>query len=126
MKSVMSGLLAAVVLGVGLSSSAMAGDAALGEKVFKKCKACHVVDKEKHKTGPHLVNIMGRTAGTAEGYKKYSKAMKNSGIVWDEETLNGYLEKPKKYLKGTRMAFAGLKKEKDRANVIAYLKQYSN
>ena len=126
MKSVVSGLLAAIVLGVGLSSSAMAGDAALGEKVFKKCKACHVVDKEKHKTGPHLVNIIGRTAGTAEGYKKYSKAMKNSGIVWDDETLNGYLEKPKKYLKGTRMAFAGLKKEKDRANVIAYLKQYSN
>ena len=126
MKSVVSGLLAAVVLGVGLSSSAMAGDAALGEKVFKKCKACHVVDKEKHKTGPHLVHIIGRTAGTAEGYKKYSKAMKNSGIVWDDETLNGYLEKPKKYLKGTRMAFAGLKKEKDRANVIAYLKQYSN
>ena len=126
MKSVVSGLLAAVVLGVGLSSSAMAGDAALGEKVFKKCKACHVVDKEKHKTGPHLVNVIGRTAGTAEGYKKYSKAMKNSGIVWNDETLDGYLEKPKKYLKGTRMAFAGLRKEKDRANVIAYLKQYSN
>ena len=126
MKSVVSGVLVAVVLGVGLSSSAMAGDAALGEKVFKKCKACHVVDKEKHKTGPHLVNIIGRTAGSAEGYKKYSKAMKNSGIVWDDETLNGYLEKPKKYLKGTRMAFAGLKKEADRANVIAYLKQYSN
>lgn len=126
MKSYVSGLLAAVVLGVGLSSSAMAGDAALGEKVFKKCKACHVVDQEKHKTGPHLVNVIGRAAGTADGYKKYSKAMKNSGIVWDEETLNGYLEKPKKYLKGTRMAFAGLKKEEDRANVIAYLKQYSN
>ena len=126
MKSFVSGVLVAVVLGVGLSSSAMAGDAALGEKVFKKCKACHVVDKEKHKTGPHLVNVIGRTAGSAEGYKKYSKAMKNSGIVWDDETLNGYLEKPKKYLKGTRMAFAGLKKEADRANVIAYLKQYSN
>ena len=126
MKSVVSGLLAAVVLGVGLSSSAIAGDAALGEKVFKKCKACHVVDKEKHKTGPHLVNIIGRTAGSAEGYKKYSKAMKNSGIVWNDETLDGYLEKPKKYLKGTRMAFAGLKKEADRANVITYLKQYSN
>ena len=84
------------------------------------------MDKEKHKTGPHLVNIIGRTAGSAEGYKKYSKAMKNSGIVWNDETLDGYLEKPKKYLKGTRMAFAGLKKEADRANVIAYLKQYSN
>ena len=125
MKTVFSSVVAAFVVAVGLSSNAMAGDAALGEKVFKKCKACHVVDKEKHKTGPHLVNIIGRTAGSAEGYKKYSKAMKNSGIVWDEETLDGYLEKPKKYLKGTRMAFAGLRKEADRANVIAYLKQYS-
>ena len=116
-----------IVLGFGLSATpALAsGDVAAGEKVFKKCKACHVVDAEKHKTGPHLVNIMGRAAGSADGYKKYSDAMKSSGIVWNEETLDGYLEKPKAYLKGTRMAFAGLRKEKDRANVIAYLKSYS-
>ena len=103
-----------------------AGDAVAGEKVFKKCKACHVVDKEQNRTGPHLVNLFGRTAGSADGYKKYSKAMKNSGIIWDEGTLDGYLKAPKKYLKGTRMAFAGLKKESDRANVIAYLKTFSN
>ena len=102
------------------------GDADAGEKLFKRCKACHVVDAEKHKTGPHLVNIMGRTAGTVEGYKRYSKAIKASGIVWNEETLDRYLEKPKAYVKGTRMAFAGLRKEADRANVIAYLKSYSN
>jgi cytochrome c2 len=103
----------------------MAGDIDAGEKVFKKCKACHVVDAEKNKTGPHLVNIMGRTAGSLESFKKYSKAMKESGIVWNEETLNGYLEKPKAYIKGTKMAFAGLKKEEDRENVIAYLKSFS-
>ena len=120
MKSVVSGLLAAVVLGVGLSSSAMAGDAALGEKVFKKCKACHVVDKEKNKTGPHLVGIIGRPAASVESYKKYSKALKESGFVWDAATLDGYLENPKKYLKGGKMAFAGLKKQKDRDNIIAY------
>ena len=116
-----------IALGIGLSATpALAsGDVAAGEKVFKKCKACHVVDAEKHKTGPHLVNIMGRAAGSADGYKKYSDAMKSSGIVWNEETLDGYLEKPKAYVKGTRMAFAGLRKEKDRANVIAYLKSYS-
>ena len=116
-----------IVLAFGLSATpALAsGDVAAGEKVFKKCKACHVVDAEKHKTGPHLVNIMGRAAGSADGYKKYSDAMKSSGIVWNEETLDGYLEKPKAYLKGTRMAFAGLRKEEDRANVIAYLKSYS-
>jgi cytochrome c len=125
MKTVFSGLLATAVVSLGLSSTAMAGDPALGEKVFKKCKACHVVDSDKNKTGPHLVNIMGRQAGSVEGFKKYSKAIKESGIVWDEATLDGFLEKPKAYLKGTRMAFAGLKKEEDRANVIAYLKQFS-
>ena len=116
-----------IALGFALSTTpAMAtSDAAAGEKVFKKCKACHVVDAEKHKTGPHLVNLMGRAAGSADGYKKYSNAMKSSGIVWNEETLDGYLEKPKAYVKGTRMLFAGLRKKEDRANVIAYLKSYS-
>ena len=93
---------------------------AAGVKVFRKCKACHVVDKEKNKTGPHLVGIIGRAAGSVEGFKKYSKAMKASGIVWNAETLDGYLESPKKYLKGGKMAFAGLKKKKDRDNIIAY------
>ena len=100
---------------------AQAGDAAAGAKVFKKCKACHYVDREKNKSGPHLVNIVGRAAGAVEGFK-YSKAMAGSGLVWDEATLTGFLAKPKKYLKGTKMSFAGLKKESDIANVIAYLK----
>ncbi len=102
------------------SAAAHAGDPAAGEKVFKKCKACHVVDKEKNKTGPHLVGLLGREAGSVDSFKKYSKAMKGSGIVWNAETLDGYLANPKKYLKGTKMAFAGLKKEKDRQNIIAY------
>ena len=102
-----------------------AGDVAAGEKVFKKCKACHVVNKEQNRTGPHLVNLFGRAAGSLEGYKKYSKAMKTRGIVWDEKTLDAYLKAPKKYIKGTRMAFAGLKKDADRANVIAYMKTFS-
>ena len=120
-------LISVMVLGFGFSATSAfaSGDVAAGEKVFKKCKACHVVDAEKHKTGPHLLNIMGRAAGSVDGYKKYSKAMKSSGIVWNEETLDGYLEKPKAYVKGTRMVFAGLRKEADRANVIAYLKSYS-
>ena len=104
-----------------ISTAAHAGDAAAGKKVFKKCKACHYAAKDKNKTGPHLVNLIGREAGTVEGYK-YSKAMKSSGIVWDEDTLTAYLRAPKKYLKGTKMAFAGLRKDADIANVIAYLK----
>jgi cytochrome c2 len=118
-------LMVSAILAMTTAVPVMAGDIDAGEKVFKKCKACHVVDAEKNKTGPHLVNIMGRTAGSLESFKKYSKAMKESGIVWSEETLNGYLEKPKAYIKGTKMAFAGLKKEEDRENVIAYLKSFS-
>ena len=105
-----------------VASPVQAGDIDAGAKVFKKCKACHWADKEKNKTGPHLVGIIGRAAGSLESYKKYSKAMKASGIVWDETTLTDYLRAPKKYLKGTKMAFAGLKKDADIENVIAYLK----
>ena len=116
---------ATVALAVGLAlvslGPALAADIKAGEKVFKKCKACHYADREKHKTGPHLVNLIGRTAGSLEDYKKYSKAMKASGIVWNEETLTDYLRAPKKYIKGTKMAFVGLKKDADIENVIAYL-----
>ena len=103
------------------SGTAVATDIKAGEKVFKKCKACHYADREKHKTGPHLVNIIGRTAGSLEDYKKYSKAIKASGIVWDETTLADYLRTPKKYIIGTKMAFVGLRKDADIENVIAYL-----
>ena len=118
-------LIASIVC-FGTSLALASGDIKAGEKVFKKCKVCHVVDSEKHKTGPYLANIMGRLAGTVDGYKRYSNAMKTSGIVWDEMTLNGYLEKPKAYIIGIRMAFAGLQKKADRINVVAFLKSYSD
>ena len=106
-----------------MASPALAdGDVKKGAKVFKKCKACHVVDKEKNKVGPHLVGLFGRKAGTLEGYK-YSKAMIEYGVEWDEETLAAYLAAPKKVVKGTKMAFAGLKKEEQIEDVIAYLEE---
>jgi cytochrome c len=114
-------VLAAAATGLFLAVPAQAGDAAAGEKVFRKCKSCHYVDKEKNKTGPHLVNIVGRAAGAVEGFK-YSSAMKDSGLTWDEATLTEFLKKPKTYLKGTKMAFAGIRKDDDLANLIAYLK----
>ncbi len=111
------------LLTVGYSAPVLAaGDAAAGEKVYRKCRACHVVDKEQNRVGPHLVGIFGRTAGAVEGFR-YSKAMTESGIVWTEETIALYLQDPKGYIKGNRMAFPGLKKEEDVANVIAYMKE---
>ena len=99
-----------------------------GEKVFKKCKACHEVgDGAKHKQGPHLNGVFGRTAGTSDGFKKYSKAMKKAGedgLVWSDETMAQFLKKPKAMLKKTKMAFSGLKKEKDLDAIIAYLKSH--
>ena len=103
------------------SGTTVVADIKAGEKVFKKCKACHYADRDKYKTGPQLVNIIGRKAGSLNDYKKYSKAMKASGIFWDETTLADYLRAPKKYINGTKIAFAGLKKDADIENVIAYL-----
>lgn len=101
-------------------TAAVAGDVKAGKKVFRKCKACHKLEEGKNGAGPHLVGIFGRTAGAVEGFK-YSKAMAGSGIVWDTETMTAFLAKPKKYLKGTKMAFGGLRKPEDIENVLAYL-----
>ena len=109
----------------GMAGSALAeGDAAAGEKVFRKCKACHQVgDKAKNRVGPMLNGIVGNEIASLDGFKysKACKAKKTEGLVWTEEVLDAYLTKPRKFIKGTRMSFAGLKKEADRANVIAYL-----
>lgn len=120
MRSVLAAL---AVAGVGLSASAPSGqaaDAANGQKVFRQCQACHVADKEQNRVGPHLVGIIGRPAGTVEGFN-YSPAMANSGIVWDQTTIAAYLADPRAYVNGNRMAFAGLRKPEDIADVIAYL-----
>ncbi len=124
-----SKIILATMAAVAFSVSAQAAepDIKKGEKVFRKCKACHEVEKEKNKVGPHLVNLFGRTAGSLDGYK-YSKAMVakgEEGLVWTEEVMLEYLIKPRQYVKGTKMAFAGLKKEKDRVNLVAYLQQFT-
>ena len=102
------------------------GDIALGEKVFKKCAACHsIVKGGKNNIGPALYNVVGRKTGAVTDYK-YSKALASFEKEWTFEELNGYLIKPAKWIKGTKMAFAGLRKEKDRASVIKYLNQNSD
>ena len=102
------------------------GDIATGEKVFKKCAACHsIVKGGKNNIGPALYNVVGRQIGVVSDYK-YSKALSGYGKEWTFEELNGYLIKPAKWIKGTKMSFAGLRKEKDRASVILYLNQNSD
>ncbi len=102
---------------------ASAADAEKGAKVFRKCKACHTLEEGgKNRVGPNLFGVIGRTSGTVEGFK-YSSAMKEAAIVWDEETLDAYLTKPKAYVPKGKMAFAGIKKEGQRADLIEYLKQ---
>ena len=102
------------------------GDAISGEKIFKKCAACHSINKGgKNKIGPALYNIVGSPVGGVDNYK-YSKALASYGRDWTFKELNGFLQKPASYLKGTKMSYAGLRKEKDRASVIKYLNQNSD
>ena len=111
---------------VDISALMAMGDAVSGEKVFKKCAACHSITKGgKNKIGPALYNVVGRKVGDISDYK-YSKALAAYGKEWTFEELNGFLIKPTKWVKGTKMAYAGLRKEKDRASVIKYLNENSD
>ena len=101
-------------------------NAAEGAKIFKKCAACHsITEGGANKIGPALWGVLGRPAGTVPGYK-YSKAMAAHGKNWSFEEMNGFLIKPKDWIKGTKMSFAGLKKAKDRASVILYMNENTN
>jgi len=102
------------------------GDVAHGEKVFRKCKACHSINQDgKNKTGPKLWNVMFRPIGAVTDYK-YSKALSSYGKKGSWEEMNSFLIKPSTWIKGNKMGFAGLKSEKDRASVILYLNQNSD
>lgn len=122
-KAVFAALASAVLFTVPAHA---AGDAAAGEKVFAQCKACHENEKGVNKVGPTLKGVVGRKAASVEGYK-YSEAMAAKGaegVVWDEANLTTYLADPKAFVPKTKMAFAGLKKPEDVADVIAYLKAH--
>jgi cytochrome c2 len=125
MKKTLSLSVTIAVLAISSMGYANAADIKKGKKVFNKCKACHTLVADKHRIGPSLAGVFGRKAGTASKYK-FSKAMKKAGaggLVWTEETLAAYLVKPRAYVKGTKMTFAGIKKPKDMANLTAFLKE---
>ena len=125
-KTVSSSTKASVEEKIDIDALMAMGDLTHGEKVFKKCAACHsIVKGGKNNIGPALYNVVGRKIGIVEDYK-YSKALASYDKEWNFEELNGYLIKPAKWIKGTKMAFAGLRKEKDRASVIKYLNQNSD
>ena len=123
MKSVTFGAL--IVLAASTASSfALAQDVAAGKSSFNKCLACHAVgENAKNKVGPELNGLNGRKSGTAEGYSS-SDANKNSGITWDEATFKEYIKDPKAKIPGTKMAFAGIKKESEVNDLWAFLAQF--
>lgn len=108
----------------GIGGAQAEGDPAAGEKVFRACKACHTLEEGKNRVGPHLANIINRPAGAVDGFR-YSKNMlelAEQGLVWNEETLRKYLANPKDVVPKGSMSFAGIRKEQDLTNLIAYLR----
>ncbi|MBZ9799062.1 c-type cytochrome [Mesorhizobium sp. ES1-4] len=127
MKSTMLGLAAAILTAVGSAHAqdTSPGNAEAGAVVFKRCMSCHAVGPDaKNGVGPVLNGVVGRAAGTYPDYN-YSAANKDSGLTWDEPTLTTYLHAPRKLVPGTKMTFAGLSKDQEIADVIAYLKQFN-
>ncbi len=120
-------LAALAVFALPAAAHATSGDVAKGAKVFKKCMACHYIDKDKTKVGPTLQNVVGRPAASVKGYH-YSAALQakgKAGLVWTEDNLDKWLTSPKVFVPGTKMTFFGLRKASQRADVIAYLKSKS-
>ncbi|KAE8379913.1 cytochrome c-like domain-containing protein [Aspergillus bertholletiae] len=109
---------------MGKEASFAPGDSAKGAKLFQtRCAQCHTVEKDgANKVGPKLNGLFGRQTGSVDGYA-YTDANKQAGVTWDENTLFSYLENPKKFIPGTKMAFGGLKKAKERNDLITYLKE---
>ena len=119
-RQVGSSALAVACLLLGGGAAQAEGDPAKGEQIYHRCQGCHSI--ERNRVGPMHKGLFGRPAGSVPGFA-YSEAMKNSGIVWNEETLDRYLENPRQMVPGTRMTYAGIKDAQERADLIAYLKQ---
>jgi cytochrome c len=124
--TIWSRLITGTAIASALATTAVAQDVTAGEKTFNVCRACHEIgDGAKNEVGPALNGVVGRKSGSYPGYN-YSDANKNSGLIWDEATLQEYLKNPKAKVPGTKMLFPGLKRDDDIVNVIAFLKQYGS
>lgn len=115
---------AAAPAGAEMTYASFTGDAASGEKVFAACRTCHVFDEGVNRVGPSLHKVVGRPSGSVAGFS-YSDANKNSGVVWTPDVLFEYLEDPKGFMPGTKMAFPGVKDAQKRADLVAYLEAQS-
>lgn len=125
MKPILKPGLVSIALLAIVHPAAAQDDVEAGQKVFQTCRACHLLVANRHMTGPSLVGVFGRKAGAAEGFARYSPAMRQSSVVWSVETLDKFLADPQGYIKGNFMTFPGVEDVKDRANLIAYLKKAS-
>jgi cytochrome c len=114
----------AAAAGATMEYAAMTTDAAAGEKVFALCRSCHVLEDGVNRVGPSLYKVVGRKSGSVAGFA-YSDANKASGVTWTTDVLFKYLEDPKAFMPGTKMAFPGIKDAQDRANLVAYLESQS-
>jgi cytochrome c len=112
----------AVLILATMGQVSAAGDPEVGAQAFRACAACHTLEPGVHRTGPSLAGVFGRKAGTAEGFHRYSEALKSADLVWREDTLSGFLTDPQAFLPGNRMTFSGIPDAQARADVIAYLK----
>jgi len=111
-----------LALSLAAAAPAQAGDAEAGKTVFIKCGVCHTLEKDVSKVGPSLYGVFGRKAGTLASFALYTDAMKNSGVVWDDDTIRQLVKQPRTFIQGTRMVFIGLKDDKQIDDLLAYLK----
>lgn len=121
---IIAALIAAVVItGAAPLSPSLAEDIERGRELYGECESCHGLEPGRHRVGPSLHGVFGREAGTAPGFRRYSQTMRDSGVVWNAETLSAYIADPTGFLSGTRKAFSGLGSAEDRADLIAYLRE---
>ncbi len=117
--------MAAALIAFFASTANAAGDPERGARAFQACMICHSVNAGEHSTGPSLANLMSRKAGTAEGFAQYSQALKDTNVIWNENSLDRWLSGPRRFIPGTSMAVPGIGDAQARADVIAYLKAVS-